>query len=106
MTTTIMANELSAAHTRQTTKEFRLRLTNEDGRTYYGRFDGVLLAEDGDHAEVYKTDAGNVLLYDPENCSYVVVEDPEEDLQEVLPSGAFIEVMAALGICATVDLDV
>ena len=88
------------------TTEIRLALTNAEGVNYEGRFEGRRLVEDVGYAEVYQTEAGNVVLYEAATTTLTVMENPEEDLRGVLCNGAYVEAMAALRIRATVDLDI
>lgn len=85
--------------------QFTLALENEDGIGYRGRFTGKLIAR-GEAVEVYLTDSGNVLVYDPDKLTYWT-ETPETDLQELIgDQDAYLEAMAALGREATINLDV
>lgn len=106
MTLIAETKSTQTTRSRKATKEIRLALTNADGVSYEGRFEGIALALHVDWVEVYRTNAGNVVLYDTRTSTLSVVENPEEDLRGVLCNETYIEALAALGICATVDLDV
>lgn len=87
--------------TLQREKEFTLRLEDQDGRTYKGRITGVEIAEN-----VYLTTDESVVVYEPDTLRFSVAEDPETDLEGMLPQDQYIKAMNALGIEPTVDLDI
>ena len=89
-----------------TTKVIRLTPTKADDQSHPAGVAGVLLAVYADRVEVYRTAARKVLRYDAVTSTLTSVENPEEALRDVLPDDAFMEAMAALGLGATVDLDV
>lgn len=85
--------------------EFTLELENEDGIGYRGRFRGTLIAQ-SESVEVYVTDSGNVLVYDPDKLKYWT-ETPDTDLDDLIgDQDVYLQAMAALGREGTIDLDV
>lgn len=81
-----------------------LDLQDRDGRAYKGRITASRIAQT-DRVEVYLTPEEKVVVYDLDQLRYDVVEDPEEELVDLLRDDDYLEVMNALGIVPTVDLD-
>jgi hypothetical protein len=87
-------------------EDFELRISAERGY-YTGRIRGAKIAgSDRGDVEVFLTENENVVVYDTNKETYTVVEDPEDDLRNWLDDEAYVEAMSALGLEATVDLDV
>ena len=99
-------NEPLTTRTQIVPKEIRLALTDDEGRSYTGRFNGVRLVTDREGMEVYQTGNGNVVFFDTNTSMYGVLPFPEEDLRYTLCKDSYIKVMAALGIHPVIDLDV
>jgi post-segregation antitoxin (ccd killing protein) len=76
-----------------------------EGRSIRGRFTGSLICEEQrDGTQVYLTDDERVILYEPEKARYWELDDPENDLQDVLDEGSYVDAMTALGIDPVVDI--
>jgi post-segregation antitoxin (ccd killing protein) len=85
-------------------KEVLLTLEDENGRPYRGRFTATRIGESDDR-EVYLTDDETVIVYEPDQRRYSVIQDAETELREWLPEDtSYIAAMNALGIMPTVDL--
>lgn len=67
------------------------------------RFTGRRISESED-PDVFLTESGDVIVYDPQYLHYTVCQDAEEDLRDQLAEVHYIEAMNALGITPTVDL--
>src|SRR5262245_1769863 len=80
-------------------QEIELDLEDKDGAPYIGRFTGALL-EEGPGADVYLTDDGRVLLYDPGKWEYSVID--LDDYQTAL--AGYPDALRALGITPVVDI--
>jgi hypothetical protein len=103
MTQNVLAGEADDGSTREMT-EITLKLEDEEGRDYIGRFNGVWLAADRDD-EVYMAESGALVWYDRGAGKVSVVEDPEENLRDLLSPSGYCEVMAAIGVTPVIDLD-
>ena len=98
--------EDTVAKTLEDVKEIVLDLEDDNGHSYKGRITGTKIGDSGD-VEVFLTDEQNVLVYDGSQLKYWVCADPEENLRDWLTDNdQYIEAMDALGISATVDLQV
>ncbi len=82
-----------------------LELEDKDGRPFHGKITGTLLAE-WNNISIYLTDTGKVLAYDADKPSYQVIANPEAALRGVLDDDGYSDVMDALGIVPTIDLNV
>jgi len=83
-----------------------LELTTDEGRVYRGRMAAIRIGEDArTGTEVYLRRSGEVIAYRVEERRYRTVEDPENELLDVLPTDQYIAAMDALGIVPVVDLD-
>jgi hypothetical protein len=82
-------------------REVHLARTKADDG-HFRTSDGVLVAVYPDRVAVYRTDSVNRLLYDPSTRTVSAMAS----LRNLLPTHAYIAVMAALGVPATGDLDV
>ena len=83
-----------------------LELTTAEGHPYRGRMTAALIAEDaGTGTTLYLRPGGEVIAYRADDRAYRTVEDPQNDLADVLPTREYIAAMAALGIVPEVDLD-
>jgi post-segregation antitoxin (ccd killing protein) len=99
--------EDAMAATLDDSQEIKLQLENEDGSVYYGRIKGKMIGA-GDHNEVYLTEAENVVVYDTRALKYYIEDKASKVSLEDLNGDAdlYLQVMAALGREATIDLDV
>jgi hypothetical protein len=67
-----------------------------------GRFTGKEIGEN-----VFLTESGNVVGYDPDKLEYSVLEDPQNQLQDLLPDPEeYAHAMNALGLRPVIDLPV
>ncbi len=78
-------------------------MEDSEGRHYKGRFTAVQIC-DSDDPEVYLTDDGTVVVYEPGQLRYTVAKDPAEDLRGLLSDEDYVAALDALGLEATVDL--
>lgn len=83
--------------------EHTIRLRDGEDRPYRGRFEGVLLVEDRG-VDVYLVADERLLVHEPDEGRVSQINDPEEELRSWLNDEEYIEVMAAIGREAVVDI--
>jgi hypothetical protein len=81
-------------------KQYLLSL--EDGTT--GRLTGTMITGSVTGYQVYLTDDERVIVYDTERERFWEVEEPEEELQDVLGKEDYVDAMRALGLDPIVDI--
>jgi class 3 adenylate cyclase len=106
MITETMPNHAPDSPLRRSMTEIVLDVQDKNDRNYKVRLRGVRIAEDPREGDVYLTEAGAVLFHDIRALTYWVVEDPKENLRDLLCTEAYLDVLDALGIDATIDLDI
>lgn len=82
----------------------KLELTDQHGREYIGQFTGKLIVEDEGDREVYLTEDGRTLLYDPMKMELDEIEDPQEELRNWLREDAYMEAGEMLGFKPIIQL--
>lgn len=82
---------------------FAVTIKDPTGPTYTGRITGELVALEA-YIHVYLTVDDRVIVYDERARQYQVIEDPDEQLRDLLSPEVYLKAIDTLGRRPIVDL--